>query len=125
MLNLDTHILLFAVAGTLAPRERELLAGDRWSVSGIVLWEIAKLAQLGRIGVDLQDPDVVRVLGRVHVWPITREIAHASTRLDVKGDPADQIIAATSLVHGLPLVTRDRVILRSKRVPFPDTRKKR
>lgn len=119
MLNLDTHVLLFAVAGTLTTPERHLLSRSRWSISAICLWEIAKLAQLGRIAVDLQDPEVARVLGRVHVWPLTREIAHASTRLDIKGDPADQIIAATSVVHGVPLVTRDRAIRRSKRVPFP------
>ena len=118
MLNLDTHVLLFAVTGALRPRERRLLSADRWSVSAIVLWEIAKLAQLGRIAVDLQDADVVRVLARVHIWPLTREIAHASTRLDVKGDPADQLIAATSVVHAIPLVMRDKAILRSARVPF-------
>jgi len=118
MLNLDTHVLLHAVAGTLRPRERRLLTADRWSMSAIVLWEIAKLAQIGRIAIDLQDPEVVRVLGRVHVWPITREIAHASTRLDVRGDPADELIAATSLVHDVPLVTRDVALLRSKRLPF-------
>ena len=53
MLNLDTHILIFAVGGALRPAERALLAGDRWSISAIVLWEIAKLAQLGRITMDL------------------------------------------------------------------------
>jgi PIN domain nuclease of toxin-antitoxin system len=118
MLNLDTHVLLFAVTGALRPREQGLLSADRWSVSAIVLWEIAKLAELGRIAVDLQDADVIRVLAKVHVWPLTREIAHTSTRLDVKGDPADQLIAATSVVHEIPLVTRDTAILRSKRVPF-------
>jgi len=119
MLNLDTHVLLFAVVGNLDPREQQLLSSRRWSISAIVLWEIAKLAQLGRIAVDLEDPDVVRVLSRVHVWPITRDIAHLSTRLDVKGDPADQLIAATSVVHDVPLVTRDRALRRSKRVPLP------
>lgn len=119
MLNLDTHVFLFAVVGNLEPHEQRLLSSRRWSISAIVLWEIAKLAQLGRIAVDLEDPDVVRVLSRVHVWPITREIAHLSTRLDVKGDPADQLIAATSVVHDMPLVTRDRALRRSKRVPFP------
>jgi PIN domain nuclease of toxin-antitoxin system len=73
-----------------------------------VLWEIAKLAQLGRIEVDLEDAEVVRVLSRVHVWPLTREIARVSTELDVAGDPADELIAATSVVHKVPLVTRDR-----------------
>lgn len=118
MLNLDTHVLLYAVTGALRPRERRLLSANRWGISGIVLWEIAKLAELGRISVDLEDAEVTRVLANVHVWPITREIAHTSTHIDVPGDPADQLIAATSLVHGAPLVTRDTAILRSRRVPF-------
>ena len=37
MLNLDTHILLHAVAGTLRPGERRLLTARRWSMSAIVL----------------------------------------------------------------------------------------
>jgi PIN domain nuclease of toxin-antitoxin system len=118
MLNLDTHVLLHAVAGSLTAREDGLLRRDRWSISSIVLWEIAKLAQLGRIEVDLQDADVVRVLSSVHVWPITREVAHASTRLDVSSDPADELIAATSLVHGIALVTRDKRLRRSRRIPL-------
>jgi len=71
MLNLDTHVLLEAVAGRLSASETRLLRNDRWSVSAIVLWEIAKLAQLGRIEVDLDDAEVVRTLARVQVWPIT------------------------------------------------------
>jgi PIN domain nuclease of toxin-antitoxin system len=118
MLNLDTHILVHAVAGHLTRRESELLCTHRWSISAIVLWEVAKLAQLGRIEVELDDPDVVRVLRAVHVWPITRQIAVASTRLDVSDDPADKIIGATSLVHSVPLVTRDRHLRRSKVIPL-------
>jgi PIN domain nuclease of toxin-antitoxin system len=114
MLNLDTHILLHAIAGKLTAAETRLLAANRWSISAIVLWEIAKLAQLGRITMDLDDVDVVRVLGRVHVWPLTREIARTSTRLDIGGDPADQLIVATSIVQNVPLVTRDRALRRSK-----------
>ena len=118
MLNLDTHVLLHAVAGSLRPSETRLLSADRWSVSAIVLWEVAKLAQLGRIDIDLDDVDVVRVLARVHVWPLTREVARASTRLDIRGDPADELIAATSLVHNVSLVTRDRALRASKLVPI-------
>jgi len=118
MLNLDTHVLLFALAGKLRPRERELLGSDRWSISAIVLWEIAKLAQLGRITLDLEDGEVVRALSAIHVWPITRAVAAASTRLDVAGDPADELIAATSIVNRVPLVTRDRNLRRSDLVPL-------
>lgn len=118
MLNLDTHLLLYAVTDALRPREAQLLAANRWSISAIVLWEIAKLAELRRIEMDLDDVEVVRVLARVHVWPLTREIARASTSLDVKGDPADELIAATSLVHKVPLLTRDRRLLKSSLVPL-------
>ena len=117
MLNLDTHILLFAVTGALRPKEARLLGENRWGISAIVLWEIAKLAELGRISVDLDDREVIRVLAGVHVWPITREIAHTSTQLGLAGDPADQLIAATSVVHDAPLLTRDTRILKSRRVP--------
>jgi predicted nucleic acid-binding protein len=34
----------------------------------------------------------------------------------VRGDPADELIAATSLVHQLPLVTRDAALRRSRMV---------
>jgi PIN domain nuclease of toxin-antitoxin system len=118
MLNLDTHVLLHAIAGRLTAREDQLLRADSWSISSIVFWEIAKLAQLGRIVVDLDDVDVRRVLGSVKVWPITVEVARASTRLDFSSDPADELIAATSVVHNVPLLTRDRSIRRSRVVPF-------
>jgi PIN domain nuclease of toxin-antitoxin system len=118
MLNLDTHILLYAVIGDLTPTERRLLGSQPWSISAIVLWEIAKLAQLGRIEMDLDDRQVERTLAAIHVWPITVDIARTSTRLDVAVDPADELIAATSIVHGVPLVTRDRTLRRSKQIPF-------
>ena len=117
-LNLDTHILIFAVRGELRPTEKRLLAEHRWSVSSIVLWELAKLIQLGRVEMDLDDRDVARVLNRLHVWPIDLQVARASTSLDFRGDPADEIIAATSIVHDVPLLTRDHVIRGSKVVPL-------
>ena len=118
MLNLDTHILIHALGGDLRPRELELLETNEWSVSAIVLWELAKLVQLGRIKLNLDDREVVRALSAIHLWPIDMDIARTSTQLDFSGDPADEIIAATSIVRRIPLLTRDRAILRSKLVPF-------
>ncbi len=118
MLNLDTHVLLHALGGTLTPPEEALLRREAWGISAIVLWEIAKLAQLGRIEVDLEDTELERALARVHVWPLELAVCRAISRLDVRGDPADELIAATSLVHGAPLVTRDRSLRRSKLVPL-------
>lgn len=118
MLNLDTHVLLHALAGDLTRAEAALLTREPWSIAAIVLWEIAKLAALGRIEVDLDDPEFVRTLHRIHVWPLTLEVCRAIRDLDFEGDPADEMIAATSLVHNVPLVTRDRAIRRSRRVPL-------
>ena len=44
MLNLDTHILIYALRGELYGNEHELLARTQWSVSAIVFREIAKAA---------------------------------------------------------------------------------
>ena len=118
MLVLDTHVVIHAFAGELTARERAALSRDSWSISAISLWELAKLVSLGRVELDLEDADVVRALARLYVWPITREISRRSTDLDFHGDPADELIAATSLVHGAPLATRDRAIRRSRQVLF-------
>lgn len=118
MLNLDTNMVILAFSGGLRPVEERLLTARLWSISAIVYWELAKLAQLGRIELDLNDREVVRRLNSIRVWPIDLAVSLASTRLDFRSDPADEIIAATSLVHDVPLLTRDRVMKRSKVVPL-------
>ncbi len=118
MVNLDTHVLIHALDGVITAKERRVLGGTTWCISAIVLWEIAKLAQLGRIDVDLDDADVVRTLSSLHVWPIDLAVSVQSTRLDFKSDPADELIAATSVVHRVPLLTRDARIKTSRIVPF-------
>jgi PIN domain nuclease of toxin-antitoxin system len=118
MLNLDTHVLVHALEGTVTPRERTLLAGSPWSISVIVLWELSKLVQLRRLELDIDAPEIARVLSRIHQWPLDLAVARMSTRLDFGSDPADEIIAATSVVHGVPLVTRDRKIRKSRLVPL-------
>jgi PIN domain nuclease of toxin-antitoxin system len=48
MLNLDTHILIKAFEGSLTARERNVLTDDpEWSISAIVLWEIASAWTVG------------------------------------------------------------------------------
>jgi len=118
MLNLDTHILIFALMGQVNARERKLLSTHSWSISAIVLWEICKLRQLGRIELDLNDRDVLDIIENVHVWPITLNVCKKTWELDFSSDPADEIIAATSLVYNVPLLTRDQRILGSSLVPL-------
>ncbi len=118
MVNLDTHVLVHALTGDLKPAEQRILRQSPWSISAIALWELAKFQQLGRMDLDLGRPEFARAIGRLHVWPLTLEVARASTRLDFRSDSADEIIAATSLVHNVPLLTRDRKLRDSTMVPI-------
>ena len=118
MLNLDTHIFVNALQDKLTISEHRLLVRHSWSISAIVLWELAKLAQLRRITIDISSPDFAVAFARVHIWPLDIRICRQSTGLDFASDPADEIIAATSIVHRVPLLTRDHKILASKMVPF-------
>ena len=114
MLNLDTHILIKAFDGSLTPRERNVLTADpEWSISAIVLWEITKLYQLGRLRYGLNDEAFAAAVERVQIWPLTRKVCLNLRALDFQSDPADEIIAATSLTHGIPLLTRDSRIRKS------------
>jgi len=117
MLTLDTHIVVALLDGDLTERERELVTNDSLAISDIVVWELAKLVELGRLGLDLEDVEFRMFLRSVTILPITIEIARTSTELDFESDPADEIIAATALVEQSPLLTRDRRILKSKIVP--------
>ena len=119
MLNLDTHILVALLKGELSDKERSLILSAQLAISDIVLWELAKLVQVGRLALDLDNSDFRRCLSALTVIPISWEIARMSTELDFSSDPADEIIAATSLVENIPLLTRDRRILKSRIVPFP------
>lgn len=118
MLNLDTHMLVAVLDGSVRDDERSLVAAHELAISDIVLWELSRLVQLGRLKIDLDGPEFRRCLRYLVVFPITLSIARRSTALDFTSDPADEIIAATSIVEALPLLTRDRRILASRQVPL-------
>ena len=119
MLTLDTHIVVALLSGELTERERELVTNDALAISDIVLWEIAKLVELGRLELDFEDVEFRMFLRNVTILPISVEVARTSTELDFKSDPADEIIAATAVVEQAPLLTRDRRIRKSRIVPQP------
>ena len=99
MLNLDTHILIHALAGSVSREERELLESSPWSISAIVLWEIEMLYQHNRIPFGLDYGPIAAMVAHVHTWAISPRICLALRELDFKSDPADLLIAATSLVY--------------------------
>lgn len=119
MINLDTHILVGVLLGELTARERRRLEGDSvWGISPIVLWELAMLAKKGRISLDLEAYETRNALSAISVLPLSLEVARVACNLDFNADPADHLIAATSIVHKVPLLTRDKKIRSSKRVPL-------
>jgi PIN domain nuclease of toxin-antitoxin system len=90
------------------------------AVSAISCWEVAKLVERGRLTLSRDVLDWLKVASSkpISVIEITPEIAVEATRLPghFHNDPADQLIVATSRLHGTELVTLDRKILEYKGV---------
>ena len=118
MLNLDTHVLVGLAIGEVSAEEYRCAVMQRLAISDIVLWEITMLIRKGRLVMDLDGPEFRMWLRSLTIIPITLEIARRSTQLDFSSDPADEIIAATSIVEKIPLLTRDKRIRRSRMVPL-------
>lgn len=109
MLNLDTHVLVETFEERLPPSVLRVLKRDsEWSISAIVIWEIAKLRQSGRLNFGPDFAPFVEALRQVHVWPVDAQVCMSVASLDFQADPGDELIAATRLTHRIPLVTRDR-----------------
>lgn len=129
-LLLDTHIALWWLEGgdrlTVAQR-RAVAAAERQNeklhIADVTLWEIAMLADRGRITVTQGVAAFLEELegnARLEVLPITGAIALDAVRLasSFPNDPADRLIAATARVHGHRLVTGDRRIREAAVVTF-------
>ena len=82
MLNLDTHMVVALLQGDLRPAEELLVLREEWAISDIVLWELAKLIQLGRLEMDFEEEGFGEFLRIVTIFPISAEVARQSTRLD-------------------------------------------
>lgn len=123
MIVLDTHALVFFVANPdqLSTRargriEEELPAGGVW-VSAISAWEIAMLAKRGRLRLTAAVEDWIaraESIPGLSSMPVDTAIALRAASLpdEYPSDPADRIIAATALLNGAELVTKDRRLRR-------------
>lgn len=120
MILLDTHVLVWLVAGLPALGKQakkvadQALGKDELSVSAISFWEIALLQQRRRLILE-QPIDAWRTrlleLG-LHEIPVDGEIGIAATSMsNFHPDPADRFITATALLSGAALLTADQQIL--------------
>jgi PIN domain nuclease of toxin-antitoxin system len=123
---LDTHAWIQLACGDSVPPlvERTMATHARGlALADISLWEAAKLVELGRLrlAVPLAEFFRLAVTPELTVLPVTPSIAERVTLLEASGfhkDPADQLIVATALVHGLRLVSDDTRIRQWRGVPM-------
>ncbi len=124
---LDTHIWLWWIKGDrrLGDGVRSALDAlgreERPYLSAISLWEVAMLVERKRIDFTVPLPLWLRdatAPAVVETLPITADIAAETAAFPVPfhRDPADRIIVATSRILGVPLLTDDQAILRSRLV---------
>lgn len=122
---LDTHVLIWWLTDDRKlPRaharllERCERSATPVGLSAMSLWEIAKLAERGRIELTQSVDESVEQLEAspfINIVPLTGRVAIESTRLGARfhSDPVDQIIVATARCHGLTLLTADERIIES------------
>lgn len=124
MILLDTHVLLWLLSDTqkLSAAANQAIAqarkdGAPLAICSISLLEISILARKQRIQIGASlEALLVDIESKFAVLPI---LARACARLpefpeDYPGDPVDQMIGATALAEGVPLVTADEKIRKAK-----------
>jgi PIN domain nuclease of toxin-antitoxin system len=94
---------------------------DELAVAAISWFELAWLAKHERIVVTIPIRSWLEHLAaRIRTLPLTPAVADTAVSLpsSFPGDPADRLIYATAIEHGLRLITKDRK-LRGHRHPRP------
>ena len=87
MLNLDTHVLLYALTDDLTPRERAYSPMKPGAFRRSFFGKSPNLSELRRIELDLDYPELARTLTRIQTWPLTLDICRSIKSLDFDSDP--------------------------------------
>ena len=124
VITIDTHIIIWdALKPEMLSEAAKLEIAKANNFDGIIicdisLWEIAMLVKKGRIEIEttyLKFIDLIKASNNYIIQSITPEIAELSTTLpnEVNADPADRLIAATSIITNTPLITADKNLQQS------------
>lgn len=126
MILVDTHVVAWLAfepklisRAARAAIDAARVEAEGLAISGITLFELAILANKGRVRLDISVESFLQeVEARFAVLPPNGRVCARATQLSASFplDPADRIIGATALTEGLALVTADREIRRSKAV---------
>ena len=126
MILLDTHTVLWLMTNPaeLSPRvvravRAASVQATGAAISDITLWELARLLAKNRIHYPHPLGQLLeRVEGAFVVLPISRRVAEIGQQFSARypKDPADRIVGATAVAHGLVLATRDKRIRASGEV---------
>jgi PIN domain nuclease of toxin-antitoxin system len=124
MILLDTHVVVWLALepGRISKKARAAIeqtrsSGEGLAISDISLLEIAMIQRKNRIKLNSTlETFLTEVEARFVVLPMTGRVCARALDLPANypNDPADRVIAATALVEGIPLVTADADIQRSK-----------
>ena len=114
-LLLDTHIFLWAVAGSpkLKPASRRLInSADAVYVSAASIWEIAIKARLGKIDADPAElATAIAASGFIELSVTAQHAAGVALLAAHHSDPFDRLLIAQALAEPLKLLTADTALL--------------
>lgn len=124
MFLLDTHVVVWSALEPERLSKKAVVAiedtrnTDRpLFISDITLFEVANLIRRQRVVIHISlDSFLEELESWLVVVPINRQIASLSVQLPdaYPSDPLDRLIGATAMVRGLPLITADERIRKSK-----------
>ncbi len=127
MIVVDTHIIIWdALKPNQLSKKAKKAINNANKADGILFceisfWEISMLVSRSKLTIETSYQEFIKyvtISNNYHFQGITPEIAEKSTSLsdEVNQDPADRIIAATSIINKFPLITADKNLIKAKSI---------